>query len=77
MFHIMSAAFDEGGTEGLLLNNLFCFDDCQQLVLDSETLVSVEHDSQKESERKHISDIAELKGIVAGNIAIFILYMED
>ncbi|XP_067656794.1 condensin complex subunit 2-like [Haliotis asinina] len=41
MFQVMSAAFDEGGASGLILNNLRCYDDCQELVLDSSTLVSV------------------------------------
>ncbi|KAK3590125.1 hypothetical protein CHS0354_041175 [Potamilus streckersoni] len=39
-FQLMSAAFDEGGTSGLLMNNLRCFDDSQELVLDSTTIVS-------------------------------------
>ncbi|KAL3863722.1 hypothetical protein ACJMK2_005465 [Sinanodonta woodiana] len=39
-FQLMSAAFDEGGTSGLLMNNLRCFDDSQELVLDSTTIVT-------------------------------------
>ncbi|XP_041370641.1 condensin complex subunit 2-like [Gigantopelta aegis] len=64
MFHVMSAAFDEVGTSGLLLNNLRCFDDSQQLVLDSSALISVDHDSQKQEERKPISDVAEIKELL-------------
>ncbi|ESO96826.1 hypothetical protein LOTGIDRAFT_231660 [Lottia gigantea] len=41
MFQITSAAFDEGGVSGLLLNNLQCFDDSQELILDSSTQVSI------------------------------------
>ncbi|XP_071793554.1 condensin complex subunit 2-like [Asterias amurensis] len=40
LFHKTSAAFDEGGTYGLLLNHLVCRDDDCELLLDSTELVS-------------------------------------
>lgn len=64
MFHIMSAAFDEGGAQGLLLNRLQCFDDSQQLVLDSSTVVNVVEDTLPDSQtsRKPV-DISDYKGL--------------
>ncbi|KAK3698761.1 hypothetical protein QZH41_014526 [Actinostola sp. cb2023] len=38
LFHKTSAAFDEGGTEGLLLNHLFVRDDMCELLLDSNAI---------------------------------------
>uniref|UniRef100_A0A0B6ZZN9 Condensin complex subunit 2 n=1 Tax=Arion vulgaris TaxID=1028688 RepID=A0A0B6ZZN9_9EUPU len=64
MFQIMSAAFDEGGARGLLLNRLRCFDDTQQFVLDSSTTINVVEDTLLDSQisRKptDISDSKEL-----------------
>jgi condensin complex subunit 2 len=40
LFNKTSAAFDEGGTAGLLLNHLHCRDDMSELVLDSNTVMS-------------------------------------
>lgn len=40
LFHKTSAAFDEGGTSGLLLNHLRCLDDTSELVLDSNTILT-------------------------------------
>ena len=39
LFQKTSAAFDEGGTSGLLLNHLRLLDDTSELVLDSSTVV--------------------------------------
>lgn len=50
MFQMMSAAFDEGGARGLLLNRLRCFDDRQQLVLDSSTSVNIVEDTLFDSQ---------------------------
>ncbi|KAH9500795.1 hypothetical protein Btru_073028 [Bulinus truncatus] len=51
MFQIMSAAFDEGGARGLLLNRLRTFHDSQQLVLDSSTLIDIiEEDTVQNSQ---------------------------
>ncbi|CAG5135638.1 unnamed protein product [Candidula unifasciata] len=64
MFQMMSAAFDEGGARGLLLNRLRCFDDRQQLVLDSSTSVNIVEDTLFDSQitRKPIdvSSVTEL-----------------
>ena len=56
----MSAAFDEGGSSGLLLNNLRCFDDRQSLILDSSSDMQVDY-SVDPSQRKPI-DMSEIKG---------------
>ncbi|BFY98591.1 hypothetical protein BsWGS_01632 [Bradybaena similaris] len=64
MFQMMSAAFDEGGARGLLLNRLRCFDDRQQLVLDSSTSVNIVedtlHDSQSTQKPIDVSCVTEL-----------------
>jgi len=57
----MSVAFDEGGSNGLLLNNLHCYDDHQGLALDSSTVVGmVEERSQCSQERT--VDISDIRG---------------
>lgn len=61
MFQLMSEAFDEGGTMGLLHNTLRCFDDNQELVLDSNTVVSA-NDEIELSQSKPV-DLSDLKGL--------------
>lgn len=67
MFQVMSAAFDEGGASGLILNNLRCYDDCQELVLDSSTLVSVVDSKDPELSPKSLN-VTDLKGFVSVNV---------
>ena len=64
LFHVMSAAFDEGGSSGLLLNNLRTFDKTQELVLDSNTLISpVEDlDTSRIEERRKCIDVTDFQG---------------
>ena len=64
MFQMMSAAFDEGGASGLLLNRLRCYDSSQSLILDSSTTVNVVEDVEAEvpQESKKPVDVATLKG---------------
>lgn len=63
----MTASFDEGGTAGLLLNNLRCFDDSQELVLDSSTILPTGDDdfslSQSQSSKIKPTDLSDIKGI--------------
>lgn len=61
LFKVMSAAFDEGGSSGLLLNNLRCFDDRQDLVLDSSSDVAQVDYSIDVSQRKPL-EMSEIKG---------------
>lgn len=61
LFKVMSAAFDEGGSSGLLLNNLRCFDDRQDLVLDSSSDVAQVDYSIDISQRKPL-EMSEIKG---------------
>jgi len=60
MFQLMSEAFDEGGTMGLLHNTLRTFDDNQELVLDSNTIVGANNDIAS-SQNKPV-DLSDLKG---------------
>lgn len=55
LFHKTSAAFDEGGTAGLLLNQLHCCNDMSELVLDSNTIVSTSDDQQMPSSHTEIT----------------------
>lgn len=61
LFKVMSAEFDEGGSSGLLLNNLRCFDDRQDLVLDSSSDVAQVDYSIDISQRKPL-EMSEIKG---------------
>lgn len=61
MFQLMSGAFDEGGTMGLLHNTLRCFNDDQELVLDSSTVVNADDEIQP-SQNKPI-DLSDIKGL--------------
>lgn len=65
LFKVMSAAFDEGGSSGLLLNNLRCFDDRQDLVLDSSSDVAQVDYSIDISQRKPL-EMSEIKGMFRG-----------
>jgi len=66
MFQMMSAAFDEGGASGLLLNRLRCYDSSQSLILDSSTTVNVVEDVEAEvpQESKKPVDVATLKDLM-------------
>ena len=61
----MSAAFDEGGSSGLLLSNLRTFDNTQRLVLDSNTLVTPidDLDTSRIEARKESVDVSDCKGL--------------
>ena len=65
MFQMMSAAFDEGGASGLLLNRLRCWDNSQALILDSSTQVNVIEDVEPEEEQRKDIDIDALRGIIS------------
>ena len=60
MFKVMSAAFDEGDSSGLL-NNLRCVDDRQSLILDSSSDITQVDNSVDPSQRK-LLDMSEIKG---------------
>lgn len=62
MFQMMSAAFDEGGVRGLLLNRLRTFDDSMQLVLDSSTVVNIVEDTNDTPSVRKPVDVSDLKG---------------
>ena len=64
MFNKTSAAFDEGGTGGLLLNHLFVRDDSCELLLDSTVTMST-RDSSSEGQTTQdnsMVDLSELRG---------------
>ncbi|XP_078312150.1 condensin complex subunit 2-like [Crassostrea virginica] len=65
LFKVMSAAFDEGGSSGLLLNNLRCYDDRQELILDSSSDITQVDYSVDPSQRKPIN-MSEIKGMFRG-----------
>lgn len=69
LFQVMSAAFDEGGSSGLLLSNLRTFDNTQRLVLDSNTLISPTDDlnTSRIEQRKERVDISDFKGLFKEN----------
>ena len=50
-FQAMSAAFDEGGTGGLLLTQLRCLNSMSQLAFDSSTIVSPGGDDVTDDDR--------------------------
>lgn len=64
MFQLMSEAFDEGGTMGLLHNTLRTFDDNQELVLDSNTIVG--SNNQIESSQSKPVNLSDLKDLFRG-----------
>ena len=71
LFHKTSAAFDEGGTYGLLLNHLVCRDDDCELLLDSTELVSSTFtQTEPLHPAKHEGvDLADLKGKVQHSVS--------
>lgn len=65
MFHKTSAAFDEGGTGGLLLNHLFVRDDSCELLLDSASVTMTTRDVSSEGQTTQdnsMVDLSELRG---------------
>ncbi|KAL4231117.1 hypothetical protein ACF0H5_008700 [Mactra antiquata] len=71
LFKMMSAAFDEGGSSGLLLSNLRTFDNTQSLVLDSNTLITPVDDlntSRLEERQNHV-DVTEYKDLFTSNLS--------
>lgn len=66
LFHKTSAAFDEGGTGGLLLNHLFVRDDSCELLLDSTTVTMSTRDSSSEGQTTQdnsMVDLSELRDV--------------
>ncbi|KAK2572341.1 Condensin complex subunit 2 [Acropora cervicornis] len=66
LFHKTSAAFDEGGTGGLLLNHLFVRDDSCELLLDSSTVTMTTRDALSQGQTTQDSnmiDLSELRDI--------------
>ncbi|WAR21575.1 CND2-like protein [Mya arenaria] len=65
LFQVMSAAFDEGGSSGLLLSNLRTFDNTLRLVLDSNTLVAPtdDLDTSRIEERRENVDVSDFPGL--------------
>lgn len=71
MFQKTLAAFDEGGTSGLLLNHLRCFEDICELVLDCSTVVSATADGNVSTLTQgdsinSLADVQELNGKTLG-----------
>ena len=65
LFHKTSAAFDEGGTGGLLLNHLFVRDDSCELLLDSAAITMTTRDVSSEGQTTQdnsMVDLSELRG---------------
>lgn len=56
------AKFDDGGTAGLMLNQLRCLDDTCELVLDCNTVVTSAGNSSACKTRPQLVDITELGG---------------
>lgn len=66
LFHKTSAAFDEGGAAGLLLNHLFVRDDSCELLLDSTTVSMTVRDASSEeqtTEDNTMVDLSELRDV--------------
>lgn len=71
MFHKTSAAFDEGGTGGLLLNHLFVRDDSCELLLDSASVTMTTRDVSSEGQTTQdnsMVDLSELRGETHHNV---------
>nr|XP_054765769.1 condensin complex subunit 2-like [Lytechinus pictus] len=63
LFQRTSAAFDEGGSFGLLLNHLQCRDDGCELLLDSNTIINNEEEpSKSEKGIQTMVDMSEITG---------------
>lgn len=69
LFHKTSAAFDEGGSGGLLLNHLFVKDDLCELLLDSSVAMTTRDvtTSGQTSQDSAMIDLSELRGRVLWN----------
>jgi len=66
LFHKTSAAFDEGGTGGLLLNHLFVRDDSCELLLDSAAITMTTRDVSSEGQTTQdnsMVDLSELRDV--------------
>lgn len=66
LFHKTSAAFDEGGTGGLLLNHLFVRDDSCELLLDSASVTMATRDVSSEGQTTQdnsMVDLSELRDV--------------
>lgn len=66
LFHKTSAAFDEGGTGGLLLNHLFVRDDSCELLLDSTTVTMATREASTEGQTTqdcNMVDLSELRDV--------------
>ncbi|ELU01811.1 hypothetical protein CAPTEDRAFT_224498 [Capitella teleta] len=63
LFHKTSAAFDEGGSGGLLLNHLNCMTDACELTLDSQT-VACSGDMITPSQESHDLDLKDIREMV-------------
>ncbi len=73
LFHKMSAAFDEGGSGGLLLNHLSCLDDTSELYLDSSTVVpgfDEPRESDEVASARSMVDLKEFRGMSWGQISL-------
>ncbi|XP_071494851.1 condensin complex subunit 2-like isoform X1 [Diadema antillarum] len=67
LFQRTSAAFDEGGSFGLLLNHLHCRDDGCELLLDSNTVLSPEGEATKSDIGTQTTvDMSDVREIYAG-----------
>ncbi|XP_063963241.1 condensin complex subunit 2-like [Lytechinus pictus] len=67
LFQRTSAAFDEGGSFGLLLNHLQCRDDGCELLLDSNTIINNEEEpSKSEKGIQTMVDMSEITEIYNG-----------
>eukprot|EP00057_Strongylocentrotus_purpuratus_P021405 XP_011675879.1 PREDICTED: condensin complex subunit 2 [Strongylocentrotus purpuratus] len=67
LFQRTSAAFDEGGSFGLLLNHLHCRDDGCELLLDSNTIINNEEEPAKsEKGTQTMVDMNEITEIYNG-----------
>lgn len=65
MFHKTSAAFDEGGTEGLLMNHLFVRDDMCEVLLDSNVVTMTTRGTSTEGQTStdnNMIDLSEIRG---------------
>ena len=68
-FQKMSAAFDEGGTGGLLLTQLRCFDSTSQLAFDSSTIVTPGDDAARDDDPSTTPlDLQDFRGKCQGGV---------
>ena len=64
LFHKTSAAFDEGGVKGLLLNHLSVRDDTCELLLDSTAVIAPQNTTTlaQSQQQKSMVDLSEYRG---------------